>query len=49
MKRIIKRNLFGQSSRFVSNKSIQYYQGIREKFDENQARLYFDQWIKSLW
>ncbi|CAF2394323.1 unnamed protein product [Rotaria sp. Silwood2] len=32
--------------RYASNKK---YEGIREKFDENQARIYFDKWIKSLW
>jgi hypothetical protein len=35
--------------RFGSNKSNVKYEGIREKIDENEARLYFDQWIKSLW
>ena len=25
------------------------YDGIQHKFDADQARLYFDQWIKSLW
>jgi hypothetical protein len=37
------------SYRFLSNKSNEKYQGIREKFDEDQARLYFDKWLKSLW
>ena len=36
-------------SRSISNKSNVKYEGIREKFDENEARLYFDKWIKSLW
>ncbi|CAF3535988.1 unnamed protein product [Adineta steineri] len=34
------------SYRLISNKK---YEGIRESFDEDQARLYFDQWLKSLW
>jgi len=34
------------SYRFISNKK---FEGIRERFDENEARLYFDKWIKSLW
>ncbi|CAF0766885.1 unnamed protein product [Rotaria sp. Silwood1] len=32
--------------RHASNKK---YEGIREKIDENQARINFDKWIKSLW
>jgi hypothetical protein len=35
--------------RFVTNKSNIKYEGIRERIDENQARLYFDKWLKSLW
>jgi len=35
--------------RYVSNKSNKKYEGIRERFDENEARLYFDKWLKSLW
>jgi hypothetical protein len=35
--------------RYISNKSNKKYEGIKERFDENQARLYFDQWLKSLW
>ena len=35
--------------RYISNKSNKKYEGIKEKFDENDARLYFDQWLKSLW
>ena len=42
------RSSFGYH-RYVSNESIKKYKGIRETFDENQARLYFDKWIKSLW
>jgi hypothetical protein len=34
------------SYRFISNKK---FDGIRERFDEDKARLYFDKWIKSLW
>jgi len=55
MRRRINLFLFGRydslfvSYRFVSNKSNKNYEGIREKFDEDQARLYFDKWIKSLW
>jgi hypothetical protein len=56
MKRIINPSFSGRSSspffvcyRFVSSKSNEKYRGIKEKFDENQARLYFDKWIKSLW
>ena len=25
------------------------YEGIREEINENEARDYFDQWLKSLW
>jgi hypothetical protein len=32
--------------RSVSKKN---YDGIRERFDEKKARVYFDKWIKSLW
>ncbi|CAF3356025.1 unnamed protein product [Rotaria socialis] len=52
MKRSIKLLLIGRCRvsyycyRCVSNKRIE---GIREKFDENQARIYFDKWLKSLW
>ncbi len=28
---------------------IKKYEGIRVKFDEDKARLYFDKWLKSLW
>lgn len=44
-----KSRLLINSYRFISNKSNKTYQGIREKFDETQARIYFDEWIKSLW
>jgi hypothetical protein len=27
---------------------IKKYEGIRVKFDEDKARLYFDKWLKSL-
>ena len=37
------------SYRFASNKSNIKYEGIRMRIDENQARTYFDQWLKSLW
>ena len=33
----------------VSNKSNKNYEEIRERFDEDEARLYFDKWLKSLW
>lgn len=55
MKRTIDQFLFGRyrslfiSYRFVSNESNKKYEGIKAKFDEDQARLYFDKWIKSLW
>ena len=35
--------------RFVSNKSYIKCEGVRERIDENQTRLYFDQWLKARW
>jgi hypothetical protein len=35
--------------RFASNKSNIKYEGVGMRIDENQARTYFDQWLKSLW
>ncbi len=40
---------FVDSYRFIANKSNKKYEGIRERIDEKEARLYFDKWIKSLW
>jgi hypothetical protein len=42
------RSLF-VSHRFISNKSTKKFEGIRERLVENEARLYFDKWLKSLW
>ena len=37
-------------ARLLSNvKSYEKIQGIRENFSEYEVRLYFDQWLKSLW
>ena len=42
-----RRSLLGQRS--VSSQSCNKVEGIRVKFDENEARLHFDRWLKSLW
>jgi hypothetical protein len=36
-------------SRLFSNKNYEKIEGIRENFSEYEVRLYFDEWLKSLW
>jgi hypothetical protein len=36
-------------SRLFSNKQHAKIEGIRENFSEYEVRLYFDEWLKSLW
>lgn len=53
---ILIRNLFKNqyrsfiiSTRLLSNNYHERIQGIHDNFSEYEARLYFDQWLKSLW
>jgi hypothetical protein len=36
-------------SRLLTSKPYDKIQGIRENFSEYEVRLYFNQWLKSLW
>jgi hypothetical protein len=36
-------------SRLFSSKQHTKIEGIRENFSEYEVRLYFDEWLKSLW
>jgi hypothetical protein len=36
-------------SRLFSSKNYEKIEGIRENFSEYEVRLYFDEWLKSLW
>ena len=37
------------SNRHITNAKKKTIEGIRFGFEEEQARVYFDQWLKSLW
>jgi hypothetical protein len=36
-------------ARLFSSKPNEKMEGLRENFSEYEVRLYFDEWLKSLW
>ena len=36
-------------SRLISTKQTEKIEGIRDNFSDYEVRLYFDEWLKSLW